>query len=173
LFLDDEGTLDPRLARHIPAPDLERVYHATVKKVGEDIEALRFNTAIAQLMIFVNEVTKSDIRPRQFLEPFVLLLAPFAPHIAEELWQKLGHAESLAREPWPSFDPAKIQSAEIEVVVQVNGKVRGKMTVPVDTPEAEIQSIAMADAAVKKHTEGKTLVKAVVVKNKLVNLVVR
>jgi len=173
LFVDDEGRLDPRLARHIPAPDLERVYHATVKKVGEDIEALRFNTAIAQLMIFVNEVTKSDIRPRQFLEPFVLLLAPFAPHIAEELWQKLGHAESLAREPWPSFDPAKIQSAEIEVVVQVNGKVRGKMTVPVDTPEAEIQSIAMADAAVKKHTEGKTLVKAVVVKNKLVNLVVR
>jgi leucyl-tRNA synthetase len=173
LFVDDEGRLDPRLARQGPAPELERVYHATVKKVGEDIEALHFNTAIAQLMIFVNEVTKSDIRPRLLLEPFVLLLAPFAPHIAEELWQKLGHAASLAREPWPSFDPARIQSAEVEVVVQVNGKVRGKMTVPVDLPEAELQSMATSDGAVKKHTEGKSLVKAIVVKNKLVNLVVR
>ena len=173
LFVDDEGGLDPRLARHVSAPDLERVYHATVKKVGEDIEALRFNTAIAQLMIFVNEVTKSDIRPRQLLEPFVLLLAPLAPHIAEELWQKLGHTESLAREPWPSFDAARIQSAEVEVVVQVNGKVRGKITVRVDLPEAELQSIAMADAAVQKHTEGKPPVKVIVVKNKLVNLVVR
>jgi leucyl-tRNA synthetase len=124
-------------------------------------------------MIFVNEVTKSDIRPRQFLEPFVLLLAPLAPHIAEELWQKLGHTASLAREPWPSFDPARIQSAAVEVVVQVNGKVRGKITVRVDLPEAELQSIAMADPAVQKHTEGKTPVKVIVVKNKLVNLVVR
>lgn len=173
LYMDDEGHLDPRLSSDPPAPDAERIYHATVKKVGEDIEGLRFNTAIAQLMIFVNELTKSEQRPRTILEPFVLLLAPFAPHIAEELWSALGHTRSLTFEPWPSYDPAKIASDTVEVVLQVNGKVRSKMSVPVDAGEQELERFALADENVRRHVEGKQVVNVIVVKNKLVNVVVR
>ena len=173
LYMDDEGHLDPRLSSVPPASDAERIYHATVKKVGEDIEGLRFNTAIAQLMIFVNELTKSEQRPRTILEPFVLLLAPFAPHIAEELWSALGHTRSLTFEPWPSYDPAKIASDTVEVVLQVNGKVRSKMSVPVDAGEQELERFALADENVRRHVEGKQVVKVIVVKNKLVNVVVR
>ncbi len=173
LYLDDDGNPDPRLRTDAPTPELERVYHATVKKVGEDIEALRFNTAIAQLMILVNEVMKTALRPRAVLEPFVLLLAPFAPHLAEELWQKLGHTTSLAYEPWPAFDPARIQSDTIEVVLQVNGKLRGKITVPAAAAEEDLKARATADEGVRKHTAGKQVVKIIVVKNRLVNIVVR
>ncbi len=173
LYADESGTLDPAV-RDVPIPvDLDQVYHATVKKVGEDIEALRFNTAIAQMMIFVNEVTKTDLRPRQILEPFLLLLAPFAPHIAEELWEKIGHGESIAYARWPSFDPAKLRQANVEIVLQVNGKLRSKMIVPADTEEKDLEARAADDPGVKKYLEGKSLVKAIVVKNRLVNLVVR
>ncbi len=173
LYLDEDGNLDPRLHTDAPTPELERVYHATVKKVGEDIEALRFNTAIAQFMILVNEVMKTELRPRAVLEPFVLLLAPFAPHLAEEVWQKLGHTTSLAYEPWPAYDPARIQSDTIEVVLQVNGKLRGKIAVPAATTEEDLKACAAADEGVRKHTAGKQVVKVIVVKNKLVNIVVR
>jgi leucyl-tRNA synthetase len=108
LYTDDDGNLHPDLRRAPVAPETERVYHATVKKVAEDIEGLRFNTAVSQMMIFVNEVMKADSRPRQLLEPFVLVLSPFAPHLAEELWEKLGHKTSLAYEPWPAYDPSKL-----------------------------------------------------------------
>jgi leucyl-tRNA synthetase len=173
LYRDDEGHLDPRLSAAPASADAERVYHATVKKVGEDIEGLHFNTAIAQLMIFVNEITKTEERPRALLEPFVLLLAPFAPHIAEELWAALGHTGSLVCEPWPVYDPAKIVSDSVEVVLQVNGKVRGKITMPVNAAESELQKAAMADQNVRRHAEGKQVVKMIVVQNKLVNVVVR
>ena len=174
LYMDEEGHLNPRLlSTDQPTPALERVYHATVKKVGEDIDALRFNTAIAQLMIFINEAMKSDERPRGVLEPFVLLLAPFAPHLAEELWAALGHHQSLTYDPWPSFDPVKIASDTVEVVLQVNGKVRSKLTVPLDAPDDVLQREALADENVRRHVEGKSVVKTIVVKNKIVNLVVR
>jgi leucyl-tRNA synthetase len=173
LYLDDEGNPDPRLRTDVPTPELERVYHATVKKVGEDIEALRFNTAIAQFMILVNEVMKSELRPRAVLEPFVLLLAPFAPHLAEELWQKLGHTASLTYEPWPVYDPMRIQSDTIEVVLQVNGKLRGKIAVPAATTEEELTACALSDEGVRKHTADKQVVKVIVVKNRLINIVVR
>ena len=173
LCLDDDGNPDPRLALDVPTPELERVYHATVKKVGEDIEGLRFNTAIAQLMIFINEVMKTELRPRAIIEPFILLVAPFAPHIAEELWEKLGHRSSLSIEPWPEFDAAKIQSDTIEIVLQVNGKLRGKMEVPVDTTAEDLKRRAATDEAVMKYTAGKAVVNMVVVKNRLVNIVVR
>ena len=145
----------------------------TVKKVGEDIEALRFNTAISQLMIFVNEVMKAEQRPRAMLESFVLLLAPFAPHVAEELWSRLGHTESLALEPWPEHDPAKIISSTAEIVIQVNGKVRSRMAVALDTDDAGLEKEALADEAVRRNLEGKQVVRVIVVKNKLVNIVVR
>ena len=173
LYVTEEGTLDPSLAEIPLSPELEQTYHATVKKVGEDIEALRFNTAISQMMIFVNEVTRTETRPRQILEPFLLLLSPFAPHLAEELWEKLGHAGSLAVEPWPVYDPARLVQDTVEVVLQVNGKLRSKMSVSLDTPEAALESLARADANVAKHLEAKTVVKVIVVKNKLVNIVVR
>jgi leucyl-tRNA synthetase len=140
--------------------------------VGEDIEALRFNTAISQMMIFVNEVTKTDMRPRQLLEPFVLVVAPFAPHIAEELWHRLGHTASLAREPWPSYDQARLQQKTVEVILQVNGKLRSRIAVAVDTAEHDLELLALADENVVRNLNGKTPLKAIVVKNKLVNLVV-
>jgi leucyl-tRNA synthetase len=173
LCLDDAGNPDPRLSVDAPTPELERVYHTTVKKVGEDIEGLRFNTAIAQLMIFINEVMKTELRPRAIIEPFILLVAPFAPHIAEELWEKLGHSTSLSHEPWPVFDAAKIRSNTIEIVLQVNGKLRGKMEVPVDTTQEDLKRRAAADEGVAKYTAGKAVVNMIVVKNRLVNIVVR
>ncbi|MBI4535358.1 MAG: leucine--tRNA ligase, partial [Ignavibacteriae bacterium] len=173
LYVDDGGNLDLSIKDLPLTQDLERIYHATVKKVGEDIEALHFNTAIAQMMIFVNEVMKSEIRPRQILEPFVLVLAPFAPHIAEELWHKLGHSTSLTYEPWPVYDAAKLQQQDVEVVVQVNGRVRSRITVAINTSEKDLEALSLADTNVRRHLDGKKLVKAIVVKNKLVNLVAK
>jgi leucyl-tRNA synthetase len=173
LYLDENGGLDPSLSG-VPVPrELDQLYHATVKKVTEDIETLRFNTAIAQLMIFVNEVTKTDVRPRTILEPFVLLLSPFAPHLAEELWEKLGHVSTLTYEPWPTYDENTIRKETVEIVLQVNGKVRSKIAVPIDLPQKELETLALADEVVRRHCEGKKLTKAIVVPNKLVNLVVR
>jgi len=173
LFLYEDGSLHPDVKESTLTPDLEHVYHATVKKVTEDIEGLRFNTAISQLMIFVNEVTRTDRRPREILEPFTVLLSPFAPHMAEELWQKLGHTASIAREPWPAYDPEKLQRSTVEVVLQVNGKVRSKIEVEVDLSEKDLEALCLADENIGRHLGGKKLVKTIVVKNKLVNLVVR
>jgi len=172
LFITDDGTLDSSIMNVPPTPAFERLYHQTVKKVGEDIEALRFNTAISQLMIFTNEALKLERKPRALLEQFVLLLAPFAPHLAEELWQRLGHEKSLAYEPWPSYDPAKTLQETVEVVFQVNGKVRSKVQVAIDTAENELEQMALSDAHVKRHVDGKRIARTVVVKNKLVNFVV-
>jgi leucyl-tRNA synthetase len=173
LYINDDGDLDPAVRETAASPELERVYHATSKKVGEDIEALRFNTAISQMMILVNELTKTEARPRQILEPFVLVLAPFAPHIAEELWSKLGHSSTLAHEPWPSFDESKMQQKSVEVVFQVNGKIRAKCNVAVDADDVTMKSLALAEPNIKLHLDGKQIVKEIVVKNKLVNFVVR
>ena len=171
LYVDDQGALEPALL-HGPVPeDLERLYHETVKKVGEDIEALRFNTAISQMMILVNEITKQDVRPLRLLEPFILLLSPFAPHIAEELWQRLGHRTSIAYEQWPQYDERKIARTMVEVVLQVNGKVRSKIAVAVDTPDHDLEALSLSDDAVRRSLDGKKLVKTIVVRNKLVNLV--
>jgi leucyl-tRNA synthetase len=173
LYVDEDGRLDPEVKDAAVSSDLARVFHTTVKKVGEDIEGLRFNTAISQMMIFVNEVMLSESRPRQFLEPFVLLLAPFAPHLAEELWQKIGHSGTLTYEPWPQYDPNKLQASTVEIVLQVNGKVRGRLEAAADTSDKDLETLALQDENVRKHMDGKKLVKAIVVKNRLVNLVVR
>jgi leucyl-tRNA synthetase len=173
LYTDERGSLDASIADVAVPPDLERVFHATVRKVGEDIENLRFNTAISQMMIFVNEVMKSELRPRSILEPFLLLLSPFAPHIAEELWNAMGHEATIAYAPWPSYDPAKLRESTVEVVVQVNGKVRSRLQVDMDTPESELESMSLADEHVRRSMNGKKVVKVIVVRNKLVNLVVR
>jgi leucyl-tRNA synthetase len=173
LYVDDEEKLHADLKVVLVDAAIERQYHATVKKVAEDIDGLRFNTAISQMMIFVNEVMKTETRPRQLLEPFILLIAPFAPHLAEEVWQKLGHTTSLAYEPWPVFDPAKLEEGSVEVVVQMNGKLRAKLTVAKDTSEHDLESLCLADENVKRHLDGKSIVKLIVIKNRLVNIVVK
>jgi leucyl-tRNA synthetase len=172
LFVNEEGTLESSIIDSDPTSDFERLYHQTAKKVTADIEALRFNTSIAQMMIFVNDATKLEKRPRQIMEKYVLLLSPFAPHICEELWAILGHGSTLAMESWPSFDPSKAIEQEIEVVFQVNGRLRSRTFVPMNTDEPALELRALADANVKKYLDGKKIVKRIVVKNKLVNFVV-
>jgi leucyl-tRNA synthetase len=172
LFVKEDVGLNPAIMDKPASAEFERVFHQTVKKVGEDIEGLRFNTAISQLMIFVNEATKSQELPRRELEQFLLLLSPFAPHAAEELWELLGHKKSLSYESWPTFDPAKIVEDKIEVILQVNGKVRGKLELPQGIDEKEMERLAHLDVNVQRHMEGKKIIRTIVVKNKLVNIVV-
>ena len=147
--------------------------HQTIKKVTLDLKGMNFNTAISQMMIFVNEYLNREIKPRCMMETFVLLLSPFAPHIAEELWQKLGHANSIAYEKWPQYNESKAAVNTIEMVVQVNGKVRSKFSVAVDMDEEVLKKLILNDENVKRHLEGKQIVKMVVVKNKLVSIVVK
>lgn len=172
LYVTEEGMLESSIANIDSTPDFERLYHQTAKKIGEDIEALRFNTAIAQMMIFVNEATKLRLRPRKIMEDFVLLLSPFAPHLCEELWELLGHGSTLTTEPWPPYDPAKATDQEIEVVFQVNGRLRSKTLVPINTDESGLEQRALEDANVKRYLDGKKIIKRIVVKNRLVNFVV-
>jgi leucyl-tRNA synthetase len=152
-------------------PDLDRPLHRLVKKAGEDIEAMKFNTTIAAMMDFVNQVYKVGRIARSQAETFLLVLAPFAPHVAEELWQQLGHDGSLAHEPWPAYDPALVAVQTVEMPVQVNGKLRGRIQVAPDADEATV--LAAAIAAVQDALAGKTIVKKIVVPKRMVNLVAK
>jgi leucyl-tRNA synthetase len=151
---------------------IDRQMHRTIKKVEEDVAGLRFNTAIAELIKLNNEMTKLPVIPRELAENFALLLAPFAPHIAEELWERLGHTKSLARRPWPTYDPAKLVESTMELPVQVNGKLRDKINVPADADEETILTTAAAAAGAKTWLAGKTVKKRLYVPKKLVNFVV-
>ncbi|MCH1625397.1 leucine--tRNA ligase [Fredinandcohnia quinoae] len=170
LFVDEKEGIHSKISNAENA-SLERVYHQTVKKVTEDYEGLRFNTAISQLMVFINEANKADELPKAFVEGFVKLLAPVAPHLAEELWEKLGHSESIAYAAWPAFDEAKLVEDEIEIVIQVNGKVKTKLHVPADATREALEELAMGDDLVKGQIEGKTVRKVIAVPGKLVNIV--
>jgi leucyl-tRNA synthetase len=157
-----------------PEGDLLRLLHKTIKKVGEDIEALRLNTAISAMMILLNDLAKADPLPRQGVETLVRLLHPFAPHLAEELWETLGHAPSLQAVPWPEYDPALCVDEAITVVVQVNGKVRGRLTLPADATEEDRRTAALACPEAQPYLVGKELLKVVVPPGgKLVSLVVK
>jgi leucyl-tRNA synthetase len=155
-----------------PSRDTLRKLHQTIKKVTEDLDGMRFNTAIAAMMELSNHLTREEVRSRSALETVVLLLSPFAPHLAEELWQALGHAESLAYHPWPAWDENLTRADEIEVPVQVNGKVRAKVTVAPDVDEETLKAAAFADEKVKALITGKQVKKVIVVPGKLVNIVV-
>ncbi|MGM9988309.1 MAG: leucine--tRNA ligase [Bacillaceae bacterium] len=172
LFLGDNDIINPKIKEGADNAELEKIYHQTVKKVTEDIEGIRFNTAISQLMVFVNAAYKTDVLPKYCMEGFVQLLAPFAPHLGEELWARLGHEESISYVAWPVADESKLVEDEINLVVQVNGKVRAKLKAPKDSSKEALEEIAFANANVKEHTEGKTIRKVIVVPNKLVNIVV-
>ncbi len=156
-----------------PSAEQLRVLHRTIEGVTRDIESLAFNTAIAKMMEFVNHFTRESTRPRAVLESFVLLLSPFAPHLAEELWQLLGHSASLAYEDWPVFDPGLIKEDTIEIPVQVNGKVRARVQVPAESSKDAIADAASNDERLAQLLEGKTIVKTIVVPGRLVNFVVR
>ncbi|WP_458103406.1 leucine--tRNA ligase [Enterococcus faecalis] len=170
LIVDEEGKMCDRITT-INDGRLTKVYHQTVKKVTEDMANLHFNTAISQLMVFVNEANKVDALPYEYVEGFVQLLAPIAPHIGEELWQILGNEESLTYVPWPTYDEAALVEDEVEVVFQVNGKLRGKQNVARGLSKEELEQIAMNHEAVKEFIEGKTVRKVIAVPDKLVNIV--
>jgi len=174
LVIDEEAEtmqLHPAVSEVAPTEAQQRVLHKTIKAVTEDMEALRFNTAISRLMEFVNAFTGEARRPRAVLEPFVLMLAPLAPHMAEELWEALGHAGTLAYAPWPTYDDALTRDATIEIPVQIDGKVRSRVTLPADADRAAIESAALADPRVKELLAGRTPKKVVVVPGRLVNIV--
>ncbi|WP_404322488.1 leucine--tRNA ligase [Cytobacillus firmus] len=171
LFVEETGELSPRIQDIEEGSSLEKVYHQTVKKVTEDYEGLRFNTAISQMMVFINEAYKADVLPKTFAEGFVKMLSPIAPHISEELWSKFGHDGSIAYEAWPAFDEAKMVDDEVEIVIQINGKVKAKLMVPADAKKDLLEQIAMGDEKVKEQIDGKTVRKVIAVPGKLVNIV--
>ena len=153
--------------------NLETIYHQTVKKVTNDYETLNANTAIAQMMTFINAVYKEETFPKEYAEGFVKLLNPVAPFITEELWSVLGHKETIANEKWPEYDEEKTKTSEKQIAVQVNGKVRGQITINDNLDEDEIKELSLNNENVKKHIEGKKIVKVIVIKNKIVNIVVK
>ncbi|MFJ7755449.1 leucine--tRNA ligase [Peribacillus muralis] len=171
LLVNEDGTLTDKLTEADDKGKLEKVYHQTVKKVTENYEELKFNTAISQLMVFINDAYKADSLPNVYVEGFVKLLAPVAPHIAEELWSKLGHSESITYGTWPAFDEAKLVDNEVEIVIQINGKVKTKLMVPTDTTKEKLEEIAMGDDSIKEQIDGKTIRKVIAVPGKLVNIV--
>jgi leucyl-tRNA synthetase len=176
LIVDDraeELKLNESVQNVAPTSEQSRTLHKTIKQVTIDIRQMQFNTAIARLMEFTNFFTKETVRPRETMEKFVLLLAPFAPHLAEELWQLLGHEKTLAYEPWPQFDDAFTRDSEIEIPVQILGKLRSKVVVPADSDQATIVTAARADARISELLAGKEVVKTIVVPGKLVNFVVK
>jgi leucyl-tRNA synthetase len=175
LIIDDRAET-MRLAESVqpvePDRDTLRKLHQTIQKVTEDLDAMRFNTAIAAMMELTNHLTGLSGRPRAALETLVLLLAPFAPHLAEELWSALGHPSTLAYEPWPAFDAAVTRADEVEVPVQVNGKLRSKLRVPAGISKEALEAAALADERVRALIDGKVVRKIIVVPGKLVNIVI-
>jgi leucyl-tRNA synthetase len=175
LLVDPEAdTLTGKVSEDAAADnrELERVLHAAIKKVTQAVGDLRFNTAIAEMMVFVNEATKATAIPRAWFEMFVKILSPFAPHLAEELWQRMGHTRTIAFEPWPVHDEAKLARDVMLIAVQVSGKLRGQVEVAPGASEADILAAAQADAKVQSFIAGKPVKKAIYVKGRLVNLVV-
>ena len=155
-------------------PNLEKIYHQTVKKVSNDYESMNFNTAISQMMIFVNAVYKEDKISKEYASGFVKLLNPIAPHITEEIWHTfLGHTDTIANETWPSYDETKITEDTYTMVVQVNGKLRGKIDVSSETSKEEMESLAKSIPNVISFIDGKEIVKVITVPKKLVNIVVK
>ncbi|WP_422122862.1 leucine--tRNA ligase [Planococcus sp. X10-3] len=170
LFIDEE-----KLSTKIVDKNdgkLEKIYHQTVKKVTDDFEGLRFNTAISQMMVFINEGYKADTLPKEYVEGFVKMLSPIAPHVAEELWEKLGHTETITYATWPTYDETKMVDDEVEIVVQVNGKVRTKMVVAKDSTKEQLETAALSDENIQKAAEGKQIRKVIAIPGKLVNVVI-
>ena len=173
LIIDQNGDVSAKISGGSLSKDLNRVVHATIKKLTEDLENLDFNTGISQLMICLNEFSKAKQLNRDAVEAFVLLLSPYAPHICEELWQRLGHSETLACEPWPVYDEACLAVDEVEILVQVSGKPKARINMPADADRAAIEQIALADDSVQTALAGKSIIKVIAVPGRLVNIVAK
>jgi leucyl-tRNA synthetase len=172
LIVEDNGELTSKVTNAEEEKALEKLYHQTVKKVTDDFEGLRFNTAISQMMVFINECYKANTLPKAYIEGFVKLLSPICPHIAEELWGKItGQSSTISYEAWPAYDEAKLVDDEVEIVVQINGKVKAKLMVPAGANKEALEQIAMDDVQVKEQIDGKTVRKVIAVPGKLVNIV--
>lgn len=171
LFVTDEGKLNPIITDGAGTEELTRLYHKTVKKVTDNFAGLRFNVGISQLMVYINEGYKQKQLPKEQVEGFVKLLAPIVPHLAEELWEKLGFTGTIAYQTWPTFDETKLVEAEVLVVVQVNGKLRAKIVIPKDSSREEMEQFSKENEKIKADLTGKTIRKVIVVPNKLVNFV--
>ena len=152
-------------------PELDLIYHQTVKKVSEDFENLAFNTAISQMMIFINEVYRVNKISQEYAEGFVKLISPICPHLGEEMWEKLGHTGTIAFEPWPKYDPNKLVVNTIKIGVSVNGKLRGELEIAKDEDDEVVKKAALELEGVKRNIEGKEIKKIIVVKNRIVNIV--
>ncbi|MDR4935869.1 leucine--tRNA ligase [Rossellomorea marisflavi] len=170
LLVEEDGKLSGKVTDR-PNEKLDKTYHQTVKKVTEDYEGLRFNTGISQLMVFINDAYKADELPKEYVEGFIKLLSPIAPHMAEELWSKLGHEGTISYEAWPTFDESKLIDNEVEIVLQVNGKVRAKVMIPTDMNKEDLEKLAKDHEEIKAQIEGKTVRKVIAVPGKLVNIV--
>jgi leucyl-tRNA synthetase len=158
-------------AKSESAPELEQKLHRTIRKVSADTEALQYNTAIAAMMEYVNEL-KHGAASKELIQPLVVMLAPYAPHIAEELWSVLGNDTSVLEARWPAFDERLASAGDVEIAVQVNGKLRSRLTVPRGMAEKDVLSRVLADEAVKKFVDGQKVKKVIYVQDRLVNLVV-
>lgn len=156
-----------------PTKEVEKLMHKTIKKVTQDTSSLNFNTAISQMMVFVNELSKTPILPKVALENLVLLLSPYTPHLAEELWQMLGHEPSVSKESWPLWNEEKTKDEEIELVIQINGKLRARIKTSAQSSKEDLLNTAKNDETVQKWLEGKEIIKEIVVPGKLVNIVVK
>lgn len=172
LFVDEEtDKLSPKIVNQVKQDQLEKVYHETVKQVTDNFTSLKFNTAISQMMVFINEAYKAEQILKDYVEGFVKLLSPVAPFIAEELWSKLGYSETIAYEPWPEYDEAKLEENEVEIVIQILGKNRARIMVDKDTTKEELEKLALDNEIIKEKIAGKTVRKVIVVPGKLVNIV--
>ncbi|MRN06919.1 leucine--tRNA ligase [Lactobacillus sp. 0.1XD8-4] len=172
LLMDDNNHLRDRVSTFNDGK-LTKIYNQTVKKVTEDYERMHFNTAISQLMVFVNEAYKADDLPVEYMQGFVKMIAPIMPHMAEELWSHFDVSDTITYQPWPTYDPKALVEDEVEMIVQVNGKVRAKIKMAKDTDRDEAQKQALANEHVKKFTDGKDIKKVIVVPNKIVNIVAK
>lgn len=172
LMIDDNNHLRDRITM-INDHKLDLIYNQTVKKVTEDYENMRFNTAISQMMVFVNEAYKADALPMVYMEGLVKLLSPIVPHVAEEIWQIMGHEETITYEAWPTYDESKLVQDTVQVILQVNGKVRSKVEVEKDLDQAELEKIALADERIQQWTAEKDIKKVIVIPNKIVNIVAK
>ncbi|MXO78323.1 leucine--tRNA ligase [Paenibacillus sp. OT2-17] len=171
LFVSEDGSLNDKITNDGGSDEFNRTWHKTLKKVTEDLDALRFNTAISQLMIFTNDAYKADLLPRAAMENFVQMLSPLAPHLAEELWQLLGHNDSITYAAWPAYDEAWTVDAEVEIVVQVNGKIVQRATIAKDLDAKAMEAFAVSLDNVQQALAGKTIRKVIAVPGKLVNIV--
>ena len=175
LIVTEDGSISSKIQDVKPEGDNERIMHRTIMNITEDIEDMdmKFNTCVSELMIYVNEISKLEVIPKELIITLIKLVAPFAPHLAEELWQRLGNTGTVSFAEWPVFNPAKVQKSVVTIIGQINGKVRSKIEADTDTPDDKLIELMKQDEKIRSYIDGKEIVKQIVVKNKLVNIVVK